>query len=180
MDTALGLDFRAHEFASCSMTHMMFGQGAPTLAIRPRFVPQAFPESVFEQQAHFSLTAAVYLTKDLTSYEKVELPWKLYEVGQPRWFDDTTIFLPAYDRATDTFNLYESKDQFRTWAKKAVLWDDRGNRARAPSLQRQPIYSQDLGFDVSDVAGPPFYYNPKKYNSYLEQLGIKYPNLPAQ
>ena len=26
----------------------------------------------------------------------------------------------------------------------------------------------------------PFYYNPKKYNSYLEQLGIKYPNLPAQ
>jgi hypothetical protein len=25
----------------------------------------------------------------------------------------------------------------------------------------------------------PFYYQPEKYNTYLEQLGIKYPTLPS-
>lgn len=111
-----------------SVYTMYDGDARPTFALRGRYDTDSSEYNVPTDP----LQVHVRLTQDFVTFEDITLPWGANAVGEPRWLNDTTILLPAYDAETDEHALYKSTDQFRTWTKIAKLWGDPQNQARRP------------------------------------------------
>jgi aminobenzoyl-glutamate utilization protein B len=70
--------------------------------------------------------------------------------------------------------LADAKDYFNNVQTKDVKY--------TPVLTAEDSPGVHLNKELMDQMRPKmqkFYYDPKKYNSYLEQLGIPYPGVPA-
>lgn len=145
--------------ANTASIYVLFdGDSRPTFAIRERFHTAS---SEFDNP---TLPVRVLLTQDFVSVEEITLPWSSEQVGEPRWLNDTTILLPAYDATNDEHALYKSIDQFRTWTKIAVLWGDPANRADPPGRLAPPRVPKLNRFStiewVRDERGRPAAANP--------------------
>lgn len=83
------------------------------------------------------------------------------------------VAMTVLDLMTDPALLASAKDYFNNVQLKEAKYD--------PVLTAQDTPAIHLNKDLMERMRPQmtkFYYNPKKYGTYLEQLGIAYPNLP--
>ena len=85
------------------------------------------------------------------------------------------VALTVLDIMTTPSVLVEAKDYFQNVQLKEDTYD--------PVLTKDDKPAIHLNAELMSQMRPklePYYYNPKKYKSYLEQLGIAYPNAPAK
>jgi aminobenzoyl-glutamate utilization protein B len=84
------------------------------------------------------------------------------------------VAMTILDLMTDPALLASAKDYFNNVQLKDTKYD--------PVLTAEDKPAIHLNKDLMDRLRPQmsrFYYDPKKYDTYLEQLGIHYPNLPS-
>jgi aminobenzoyl-glutamate utilization protein B len=85
------------------------------------------------------------------------------------------VALTILDIATTPKLVADAKDYFQNVQLKDQKYDPVLTKDDKPAITRNA--------DLMDRMRPkmePFYYNPKKYGTYLEQLGIKYPDLTTK
>ncbi len=85
------------------------------------------------------------------------------------------VSLTVLDLMTDPKLLADAKAYFRD----VQLKDQKYDPVVAPSDQPAIHLNQEL-MERLRPKMKPFYYDPKKYPSYLDQLGVKYPNLKTE
>ncbi|MDP1986215.1 MAG: amidohydrolase, partial [Phenylobacterium sp.] len=85
------------------------------------------------------------------------------------------VAMTVLDLATTPSLVAEAKDYFQNVQLKDQKYD--------PVLTAEDTPGIHLNTNIMAQMRPkmePFYYDPSKYDTYLEQLGIAYPNLPAK
>jgi len=85
------------------------------------------------------------------------------------------VSLTVLDLMTDPKLLADAKAYFRD----VQLKDQKYDPVVAPTDQPAIHLNQEL-MERLRPKMKPFYYDPKKYPTYLDQLGVKYPNLKTE
>lgn len=125
----------------------------PTITIR-------YPSNIPNTIAH-NVTAAIAMTTPIAHKGAVT--------------GAKTVAMTVLDLMTTPSLVASAKEYFNTVQLKDTKYD--------PVLSPQDQPAIHLNKEIMEQMRPQmtkYYYDPKKYRSYLEQLGIRYPNLPAQ